>query len=167
MKRKRIYHISNKIGKERRKRRKEKQGKRKEEKEERKGLREMNSGVNASLRFAFTSIVEKGAFYNKKQVRKESKGVCLSKGVKSKKGCLFIIKRVLSKKGVKSKKGCLFIKRVFVLSKVSNQRKGVHEKRKRGKRKTKRKPKHVFKRRGCDNKTNTKKIKQILYQNKL
>ena len=53
----------------------------------------MNSGVNASLRFAFTSKVEKGAFYNKKQVRKESKGVCLSKGVKSKKGCLFI-KRV-------------------------------------------------------------------------
>ena len=105
MKRKRIYHISNKIGKERRKRRKEKQGKRKEEKEERKGLREMNSGVNASLRFAFTTKVERGAFYNRKQVRKESKGVCLSKGVKSKKGCL-IIKRVLSKKGVKSKKGC-------------------------------------------------------------
>ena len=99
----------------------------------------MNSGVNASLRFAFTTIVEKGAFYNRKQVRKESKGVCLSKGVKS-------------------KKGCLFIKRVFVLSKVSNQRKGVHEKRKRGKRKTKRKPKHVCKRRGYDNKTNTKTI---------
>ena len=47
----------------------------------------MNSGVNASLRFAFTTKVEKGAFYNRKQVRKESKGVCLSKGVKSKKGC--------------------------------------------------------------------------------
>lgn len=30
----------------------------------------MNSGVNASLRFAFTSKVEKGAFYNRKQVRK-------------------------------------------------------------------------------------------------
>ena len=66
MKRKRIYHISKNIGKERRKRRKEKLGKRKEEKEERKGLREMNSGVNASLRFAFTTIVEKGAFYNTK-----------------------------------------------------------------------------------------------------
>ena len=26
----------------------------------------MNSGVNASLRFAFTSKVEKGAFYNRK-----------------------------------------------------------------------------------------------------
>lgn len=78
----------------------------------------MNSEVNASLRFAFTTIVEKGAFYNRKQVRKESiggshnrkgslnqKGVYLSKGVKSKKGCLFI-KRVLSKKSVKSKKGC-------------------------------------------------------------
>ena len=45
------------------------------------------------------------------------------------------------------------------LSKVSNQRKGVHEKRKRGKRKTKRKPKHDCKRRGYDNKTNTKTIK--------
>lgn len=100
----------------------------------------MNSEVNASLRFAFTTIVEKGAFYNRKEVRKESKGVCLSKGVKS-------------------KKGCLFIKRVFVLSKVSNQRKGVYEKRKRGKRKTKWIPKHVFKRRGYDNKTNTKTIK--------
>ena len=79
----------------------------------------MNSGVNASLCFAFTSKVEKGAFYNRKQVRKESiggshnrkgslnqKGVCLlSKGVKSKKGRLFI-KRVLSKKSVESKKGC-------------------------------------------------------------
>ena len=69
----------------------------------------MNSGVNASLRFAFTTKVERGAFYNRKQVRKESKGVCLSKGVKSKKGCL-IIKRVLSKKGVKSKKGCTWKK---------------------------------------------------------
>lgn len=125
MKRKKIYHISNKIGKERRKRRKEKQGKRKEEKEERKGLREMNGGVNASLRFAFTSKVEKGAFYNTKEFRKNQqeeviierevsikrvfvyyqkglikercqikervfvyqKGVCIIKGVKSKKGC--------------------------------------------------------------------------------
>lgn len=42
---------------------------------------------------------------------------------------------------------------------MSNQRKGVHEKRKRGKRKTKRIPKHDCKRRGCDNKTNTKTIK--------
>ena len=88
----------------------------------------MNSGVNASLRFAFTTIVEKGAFYNRKQVRKESKGVCLSKGVKSKKGCLFIIKRVLSKKGVKSKKGCLFIKRVFVYQKGVCIIKGVKSK---------------------------------------
>ena len=30
----------------------------------------MNSGVNASLRFAFTTKVERGAFYNRKQVRK-------------------------------------------------------------------------------------------------
>ena len=74
MKRKKIYHISIKLGKERRKRRKEKVGKRKEEKEERKGPREMNSGVNASLRFAFTTKVERGAFYNRKQVRKNQKG---------------------------------------------------------------------------------------------
>ena len=108
----------------------------------------MNSGVNASLRFAFTTKVERGAFYNRKQVRKESKGVCLSKGVKSKKGCL-IIKRVLSKKGVKSKKGCTW-------------------KKEKGNEKTKRKPKHVFKRRGCDNKTNTKTLqKQNKYQNKV
>lgn len=34
----------------------------------------MNSGVNASLRFAFTTIVEKGAFYNRKEFRKNQKG---------------------------------------------------------------------------------------------
>ena len=87
MKRKKSMNISHKLGKERRKRRKEKWGKRKEEKEERKGLREMNSGVNASLRFAFTSNVERGAFYNTIQVRKESKGeVIIERGVSSK-GC--------------------------------------------------------------------------------
>ena len=74
-------------------------GKRKEEKEERKGLREMNSGVNASLRFAFTSKVEKGAFYNTKEFRKNQKGEVIIEREVSSKGCLFIIKRVLSKKG--------------------------------------------------------------------
>ena len=58
------------VRKRKKKEKKRKVGKRKEEKEERKGLREMNSGVNASLRFAFTTKVEKGAFYNRKQVRK-------------------------------------------------------------------------------------------------
>ena len=71
----------------------------------------MNSGVNASLRFAFTSKVEKGAFYNRKEFRKESTG-----GSHNEKGSL-------NQKGVcLLSKGCLFIKRVFVLSKVSNQR---------------------------------------------
>ena len=83
-------------------------GKRKEEKEERKGLREMNSGVNASLRFAFTSKVEKGAFYNRKQVRKESIG-----GSHNRKGSL-------NQKGV-----CLLSKGSYQ-RKVSNQRKGVY-----------------------------------------
>ena len=62
------------VRKRKKKEKKRKVGKRKEEKEERKGLREMNSGVNASLRFAFTSKVERGAFYNRKQVRKNQKG---------------------------------------------------------------------------------------------
>ena len=70
----------------------------------------MNSGVNASLRFAFTTIVERGAFYNTKEFRKnqkefvyqkvsnQRKGVCLSKG------CLYyqrcqIKERVYMKKG--------------------------------------------------------------------
>lgn len=70
----------------------------------------MNSGVNASLRFAFTTKVEKGAFYNTKEFRKnqkefvyqkvsnQRKGVCLSKG------CLYyqrcqIKERVYMKKG--------------------------------------------------------------------
>ena len=34
----------------------------------------MNSEVNASLRFAFTTKVEKGAFYNTKEFRKNQKG---------------------------------------------------------------------------------------------
>ena len=80
--------------------------------------------MNASLRFAFTSKVERGAFYNTKEVRKESKGVCLSKGV-------------ISKKGVLSKKGCTW-------------------KKEKGEIKAKRIPKHVCKRRGYDNKFNTK-----------
>lgn len=79
----------------------------------------MNSGVNASLRFAFTTKVERGAFYNRKEFRKEEKEFVYQKGV-----CII-------------KERCLIKERVFVLSKVSNQRKGVHEKRKRGKRKTK------------------------------
>ena len=83
----------------------------------------MNSGVNASLRFAFTTKVERGAFYNTKQVRKEEKE--------------FVYQKVSNqRKVVCLSKGCY-------QRKVSNQRKGVHEKRKRGKRKTKRKPKHV------------------------
>lgn len=67
----------------------------------------MNSGVNASLRFAFTTIVEKGAFYNTKQVRKESKGVCLSKGVKSKKGCLFIKRCQIKERSFVYQKGVI------------------------------------------------------------
>lgn len=128
-KKKKVSH-KYQVRKRKKKEKKRKVGKRKEEKEERKGLREMNSGVNASLRFAFTTIVERGAFYNRKQVRKNQKE--------------FVYQKVSNqRKGVYLSKGCLFIKRVFVLSKVSNQRKGVHEKRKRGERKTKRKPKHV------------------------
>ena len=107
----------------------------------------MNSGVNASLRFAFTTIVEKGAFYNTKEFRKESKGVCLSKGVKSKKGCLFIKRVFVYQKGV-------------CLSKVSNQRKGVHEKRKRGMKKKQKENQNMSEEKGgCDNKTNTKTTK--------
>ena len=100
----------------------------------------MNSGVNASLRFAFTTIVEKGAFYNTKEFRKNQKE--------------FVYQKVSNqRKGVCLSKGCLYYQRCLY------QRKGVHEKRKRGKRKTKRKPKHDCKRRGYDNKTNTKTTK--------
>lgn len=128
----------------------------------------MNSGVNASLRFAFTSKVEKGAFYNRKQVRKESIGGSHNrKGSLNQKG-VYLSKGVCLSKGVKSKKGCLFIKRVFVLSKVSNQRKGVYEKRKRGMKKKQKENQNMSEEKGgYDNKTNTKTIKQILYQNKL
>ena len=96
--------------------------------------------MNASLRFAFTSKVEKGAFYNTKEFRKNQKEFVYQKVSNQRKGVCLL------------SKGCY-------QRKVSNQRKGVHEKRKRGERKTKRKPKHVCKRRGCDNKTNTKRIK--------
>ena len=68
-KKKKVSH-KYQVRKRKKKEKKRKVGKRKEEKEERKGLREMNSGVNASLRFAFTTKVERGAFYNRKQVRK-------------------------------------------------------------------------------------------------
>lgn len=101
--------------KRKKKEKKRKVGKRKEEKEERKGLREMNSGVNASLRFAFTTIVEKGAFYNRKEVRKEEKEYVYQKvsnqrkGVYLSKGCLYyqrcqIKERVYMKKGKGGKK---------------------------------------------------------------
>ena len=107
-----MYHISIKLGKERRKRRKEKVGKRKEEKEERKGPREMNSGVNASLRFAFTSKVEKGAFYNRKQVRKnQQEEVIIEREVS--------IKRVfIYQKGVCLSKGCLYYQRCQIKERV-------------------------------------------------
>mgnify|MGYP005768055005 CR=1 FL=1 len=60
--------------------------------------------MNASLRFAFTTKVERGAFYNRKQVRKEEKEFVYQKVSYQRKGV--IKERVLSKKGVKSKKGC-------------------------------------------------------------
>ena len=88
----------------------------------------MNSGVNASLRFAFTTIVERGAFYNRKQVRKNQKE--------------FVYQKVSNqRKGVCLSKGCY-------QRKVSNQRKGVHEKRKRGMKKNKKKTKTCPKKRG-------------------
>lgn len=85
----------------------------------------MNSGVNASLRFAFTSKVEKGAFYNRKQVRKESiggshnrkgslnqKGVCLlSKGSYQR-------KESNQRKGVYLSKGCLYYQRCQIKERV-------------------------------------------------
>ena len=75
----------------------------------------MNSGVNASLRFAFTSKVEKGAFYNRKQVRKNQKE--------------FVYQKVSNqRKGVYLSKGCLFIKRVFVYQKGVCIIKGVKSK---------------------------------------
>ena len=85
----------------------------------------MNSGVNASLRFAFTSKVEKGAFYNRKEVRKESKGeVIIEREVSIKRVFVYYQKGLIKErcqikervfiyqkgvciiKGVKSKKGC-------------------------------------------------------------
>ena len=70
----------------------------------------MNSGVNASLRFAFTSNVEKGAFYNRKQVKKNQKGEVIKKREVSSKGYLFIkrefvYQRCFIKERVYMKKG--------------------------------------------------------------
>ena len=107
----------------------------------------MNSGVNASLRFAFTTIVEKGAFYNKKQVRKESIG-----GSHNRKGSL-------NQKGVYLSKGCLYYQRCQIKERVYMKKgKGGKEKQneyqntiaKEGDMITKRIPKHY------KNKTNTK-----------
>ena len=72
----------------------------------------MNSGVNASLRFAFTSKVEKGAFYNRKQVRKnQQEEVIIEREVS--------IKRVfIYQKGVCLSKGCLYYQRCQIKERV-------------------------------------------------
>ena len=129
-----MYHISSKLGKERRKRRKESWAKKRRERRKKRPTGN-EWGVNASLRFAFTSKVKRGAFYNRKEVRKESKG-----GSHNRKGSF--IKRVFVyyQKGL-IKERCQIKERSFVYQRCLYQRKGVHEKRKRGKRKTKRKPK--------------------------
>ena len=99
----------------------------------------MNSGVNASLRFAFTTIVERGAFYNRKQVRKEEKE--------------FVYQKVSNqRKGVYLSKGCLYYQRCQIKERVYMKKgKGGKEKQKENQNMSEEKGE-------CYNKTNTKTI---------
>ena len=84
----------------------------------------MNSGVNASLRFAFTSKVEKGAFYNTKEFRKNQKEFVYQKVSNQRKGVYLLSKGSYQRKesnqrkGVYLSKGCLYYQRCQIKERV-------------------------------------------------